>query len=108
MTRWGLEFDTIGPRAGGQAGGLALMPCVVGEPFGLSHRVGVMGRVCCCSGPQQEEKERCERDESLIINALRQTQLLLPFAPSVPSRCSKWKDGCVYVRVVCEQRALLR
>lgn len=81
----------------GRARGLALMPCVTGEPLSSSHQVDVMGRVCCRSRPQQEEEEaeeRCEGDESLIINASRQTQLLLPFAPSVPSRCaSGWMDG---------------
>lgn len=92
----------------GRAGGLALMPCVAGEPLGLSHRVGVTGRVCCRSGPpQQEETERCERHESLIINASRQTQLLLPFAPSGPSHHSERKDGSVCV-CVCERRALLK
>lgn len=89
-------------RPGGWAGGLALMPCVADRPLGLSHRVGVTGGVCCCSGPQQEETERCERHESLIINASRQTQLLLPFAPSAPSRCSEQKDGCACMCVLTE------
>lgn len=73
---------------------------------GLSHGVGVTGRLCCCSGPQQEEQERCEPDESPIINALRQTRLLLPLLRLCPVavQMERWMRVCV----VCESRALLR